>query len=148
MKHKIGKEIGGCLYMEESYLYEMPAQIIDLVLNFDDDFPDYEYKVIKWNKKDGSVSLLQSPDFDTADEPSVLGSVKVYADGSVSPERKHSHVYHHKWMFVGSDYEGFDLEESKQRSKEIERLVEKSDKKMSQLGTKKAWDAFLQEYAV
>ena len=84
----VGKDIGGCLYVEASYDYTLPDKIQKLVELFNSKNPKFDYRVIKWNRKDGSVSFIESPDFDTADEPTVASSIKMYSDGSCSQKGK------------------------------------------------------------
>lgn len=80
--------------------------------------PGFEYTVVKYAIRTGSVSFIHSPDFDTASEPIVGHSVLVTSDGQIRRRRPAGdpEIYHHKWMFVADDYAGFDVEASKRRS--------------------------------
>jgi hypothetical protein len=57
-------------------------------------------------------------DFDTAPEPTIGTIIAVKTDGSCRRTAAPSDpfIYHHKWLFVDDDYDGFDVEESKRRS--------------------------------
>lgn len=78
----------------------------------------FVYTIIKQNNFNGNFSFIHCPDFDTADEPSTGDYAVVKSDGSV---KLHSalddpYIYHHKWLFVAENYEGFDVAASVRRS--------------------------------
>lgn len=112
----VGKEIGGAVYVHRDYRSRLPEVVSQAIKQLPVDF---DFCVIKLTLKTNAVSFIQSPDFDSADEPTVGDSVSVAADGSVSRRRGLSDpwIYHHKWLFVEDDYAGFDVEESKTRSR-------------------------------
>ena len=95
-----------------------------LWIEFDDSFvigkipSDFEYTVIKHNEMNGNVSFIHCPDFDEAEEPSTGDYAVVKADGTVSLHKslEDPYIYHHKWLFVADDYEGFDVAASQARS--------------------------------
>lgn len=116
MARSVGKRIGGVLYLHrsavgENALVESAAALL----------PDgFRYEVVKINEKSREVSFIDSPDWDTAPEPMVGDSCRVRPDtGEItfrSARKRNPQIYHHKWMFVADDYQGFSVEESKQRS--------------------------------
>jgi hypothetical protein len=103
---------------------------------------DFEYTAVKHNKKDGAFSFIHSPDFDTAHEPTVGKSIKVHANGdtSVTPQSRDPKIWHHKWQWVGHDYKGFDVEESKRRSVAWKSVVGVNKEISSRIGSKSYWE--------
>lgn len=88
--------------------------------------------------KETKVSFIESPDFDTADEP-MIGRCLSIKDGKVTeyPKQADPWIYHHKWQFVEPDYRGFDVAESKERSKSWE-AIPGIDK--ARIGKKSYWE--------
>ena len=123
MSRKVGKRIGGVVYIHRSILpHEDYSPIVEDALSILDQ--DFHFEVIKIDKKNSSVSFIQCEDWNTAHEPTVGDSYKVNVETGESKLRKarvkNKQIYHHKWMFVNDDYTGFDIEEAKQRSKSWE----------------------------
>ena len=99
--------------------------------------PDWEWHIARVNKTSGQVALIKSPDWDTADEPTV-GDMMV-VDGTTMKRRPDTGmIYHHKWCFVADDYVGFDVEASKARSEAWESLDPPVNK--SKIGRRTHWD--------
>ena len=80
--------------------------------------PTFRYNVVKYNYRTRNVSFVQCDDFDVAPEPTVGDIVTIDNEGNVRlrPRARDPEVYHHKWLFVADDYQGFDVQESKRRS--------------------------------
>ena len=113
----VGKEIGGAVYIHRAYEDRLGV-VIDhakkhLPLTF-------AYDVVKLNIRTEAISFIECPDFDTIPEPSIGNVLIVDIDGNVRRRRqpRDPEVYHHKWLFVAEDYEGFDVEASRRRSLE------------------------------
>lgn len=135
----VGKLMGDDLYFHKNYVSEY----------IDPDFYNktkyllpngFDFNIIKYNEKYGTISFIDSPDFDTSDEPIVGDSYKVTTDGRITYTRRKNipQIYHHKWLFVKDDYSGFDVEKSKERSK---KWLEYSDRiNMSKIGYKNYWE--------
>jgi ADP-ribose pyrophosphatase YjhB (NUDIX family) len=116
-ERKIGKRIQGAIYVHKNYAnHILPRDLLDKAKA---SLPkDHQYTVVKYTPKEGTFSFIHSPDFDTAMEPTIGKSVKVFPDGRFSKRTppKDPEIYHHKWTMVGDDYKGFNVEGSKQRS--------------------------------
>lgn len=113
----IGKEIGGCIYVHRTYEHVLPKSNLEAAKAA---LPsEFSYQVVKYNLRSRNFSFVNSPDFDTALEPTVGQSILVRADGTSRRRAPLSdpEIYHHKWLFVTDDYTGFDVEASKQRSR-------------------------------
>ncbi len=114
-KYSVGKDIGGAVYVHRKYEALLP----DLVKIASKHLPtEFDYKVVKFVEKESCVSFILCPEFDWADEPVVGDIVRIDVNGSKRFFRQQADpfIYHHKWLFVMDDYEGFDVEKSKSRS--------------------------------
>lgn len=113
---KAGKYIGGKVYAHRAYA----ADVIDLgvytmvkaeLWAYDPQFCT-NFNCICFDTRRGILRFDEAPDFDTAREPHpgrmVSISLKDFSiTGSFSMQ-----IWHHKWLWVRPDYEGFDVEES------------------------------------
>jgi len=134
-RYGVGKEIGGAVYVHR--LYE--ARLGDVVSKAKQQLPaDFTYDVVKYNSRTETVSFIKSIDFDTAPEPTVGDSLSVDLEGNVRRRSQSSdpEIYHHKWLFVVDEYEGFDIEESKRRSAALN-AIDGVDRK--RIGRKSYW---------
>ena len=134
--YPIGKVIGGEVYVHKQYESQFPEnELKEAKAKLPTEF---EYHVVKYNPKLKSFSFITSPDFDTNPEPSVTGGFTIKPNVEAKPFGNNGWIYHHKWMWVGDDYKGFDVEESKQRSLDWTSLpnVDKA-----RIGQRKFWDA-------
>jgi hypothetical protein len=118
--YKVGKDIHGEVYVQKQYENQFPKALLDKAKSV---LPsNFKYDVVKFALKTGTFSFIISKDFDTNEEPSVNGGITVKQDGSSKTFSDHGWIYHHKWMFVGDDYKGFDVDGSKKRSLEWVKL--------------------------
>ena len=103
---------------------------------------DFDYQIVKYNCRTGAVSFVQCIEFDTTFEPSVGTIVTVDATGNVRRRQQPQdpEIYHHKWLFVGDDYDGFDVEESKRRSLAWMSLEDVDRKR---IGRKSYWNKYV-----
>jgi len=112
----IGKEIAGAVYIHRAY----QAMLGDCVLLALARVPtEFNYTIVKYGFRSGAVSFVFSPDFDTSPEPVVSDhwSVSLNAPARFRRALKDPYIYHHKWLMVSEDYEGFDVRESRERSR-------------------------------
>lgn len=126
-KNKVGKYIGGFVYFHKQYIDDIDPIIHMAVADYLISHKGQEmiFNIVKYNPKTGEMSFINSPDFDTAMEPFVQ---EIYRYDHVNDEwnyhnygiNNNNPIYHHKWLFVKDDYEGFNVEEAKQRSAYIE----------------------------
>ena len=114
-KYDVGKEIGGAVYVHRKYESVFGPPVDDARKRLPQ---DSEYTVVKLNLANSTFSFIQVSDFDTAPEPTVGAVIIVKQDGTTRSIRPPTDpfIYHHKWLFVADDYDGFDVEESKRRS--------------------------------
>ena len=124
---RIGKLIGGCLYVHRQYQNEIPAAVLSAARRSTSGFL---YDVVKWDTKTNNVTFVQCPTFDTLPEPVMGAALMVRPDGTSRFMKPLADpwVYHHKYAFVGPDYRGFNLDTAKRRQQAIDRIpdVDKS----------------------
>lgn len=118
-KYGIGKRMGNCVYVHWTAIDVLPKEIqlriMCVVIPFEVPF---DWTVIKYDESNGNISLIESLDWDIADEPTVGQILILKNDGSrklIKPS-KDPWIYHHKWLFVADDYRGFNVKKSVERS--------------------------------
>jgi hypothetical protein len=116
-RYGVGKDIGGALYLHHAYESQLPnqPQLIAAKRVLKAQHPDFKYNVVKHNIRNNRTTFFNSPDFDTADEPTAGEYVTV--EGNRSKRSATKSIWHHKWQFVDDNYGGFDVDKSFKRSK-------------------------------
>jgi len=136
-RYGVGKLMGYDLYFHKLYQNEIiPKSILSSAIDLANEF---DYNLIKYNLKTNNITFIQSPDFDSAPEPTVGLQLLVKTDGTIKLMRPSSDpwIYHHKWLFVRDDYPGFDVNESKHRS---EHWMSLPDVDYKRIGKKSFWE--------
>lgn len=136
-RYSVGKEIGGAVYVHRDYEALLP----DAVKIASKHIPtEFNYTVVKFVEKESCVSFILCNEFDSADEPVVGDILRIDAAGSMQFFRQPADpfIYHHKWLFVMDDYQGFDVERSKDRSRCWTSLP---DVDRSRIGKQSYWEA-------
>jgi len=131
-----GKKMGNVVYIHKQYENYIPFDILNKNKSL---LPQtFNYTIIKWDKKDNSMSFIESVDFNISDEPIVGDSIKI-DDNQVKYRKKPNkdQIYHHKWMFVKDDYKGFNYIGSKLRSLKWYKNFDYDSKR---IGYKDYWD--------
>ena len=134
-KYRVGKEIGGAVYVHRRYEHVFGPAVEEARRHLPPDFP---YTVVKMNLATKAFSFVEVADFDIAPEPTIGTVIAVSTDGSCRRMQppKDPFIYHHKWLFVADDYDGFDVEESKARSRAWMALA---DIDRTRIGRKSYW---------
>lgn len=113
-KYGVGKQMGSQVYLHKDYVSDViPKKVWENALKvLSDADSDFEYNCVMYDTKTGNVRFDEAPDFDEAREPIVGDTITVKPDGTV--KRGHSnYIWHHKWLWVKNDYQGFDVNQSK-----------------------------------
>ena len=139
------KKVMKSLYVHKSNLqelfdsipYEDVLRIKEIIKSF-----DKNYEIVKYDYLNKNVSLIDSPDWNVANEPTVGDSYTFKQDGTIVYRKGGKQVYHNKWQFVSSNYTGFDIEKSKRRTKEWNSIPGISDNKL-RIGNKEFWHNYL-----
>ena len=143
------KKVGTAMYVHKSNSLELfnkisneeSERIRKIINNFKNDFA-----IIKYDK--GKLSLIESENWDSANEPDV-GKSYCFQPGEVLSDKykiikSSGKIYHNKWMFVSVDYEGFNIEEAKNRTKLWNSIPGIKEHK-SKIGNKSYWIALLKK---
>lgn len=113
----VGKRMGNYLYIHRKYVYLINPDLADEIEKI-----PFDFNLVKIDLTDTTteVTVINCVEFDTVHEPRVGKVTKFVKDNRVGIfEKSYDYlVYHHKWMFVTDDYDGFDVKESKARSEE------------------------------
>ncbi len=142
----VGKFIGGNVYIHRQYEQLLPSEYWGARSIIPDDF---QYTIIKFNLKTRAFTFIESPDFDTAHEPTVGDMIVMTPDNSwasgyrskfITHNNHDPLIYHHKWLFVHDDYTGFNVEVSKARSVLWTSL---HDVDKSRIGRRSYWRQFV-----
>lgn len=107
-----------------------------------------EYQILKYDTSSGEFSVIVSPDWDTANEPTVGPSIRYGRDGTIRSSRAGgTQVYHNKWQFVARNYTGFDVEESIRRTSMLKSRLDLSSVR-NQIGNRAFWINLLQQHNI
>jgi GNAT superfamily N-acetyltransferase len=143
-KNNVGKGIGGFVYFHKNYIKEFPQWSENIFHKMHYLPNDFQWNVIKYNEKTGSVTFINSPDFDISDEPKSMDNYTVDNENQLKYYKPPSSptIWHHKWEWVKDDYNGFDVRDAKERSLYWnEQLEGHPDPKIkSRIGSPKVWD--------
>lgn len=109
-----------------------------------------DYEVIKYDKRKQTISFIQSPDWNSSNEPyvsySVVINIKTCKVKIIKGRKTNPQIYHHKWMFVADDYDGFDVLKSKIRTNILNSVASFNDKDVkSKIGNKEYWNKWCKE---
>ena len=121
-RYGVGKEIGYAVYLHREYEDRLGVTVEWAKRHLPE---HYDYTVVKLNQRNDSVSFIRCPHFDSEHEPAIDAIIVVSANGTAQRRNTPAdqYIYHHKWLFVDDDYRGFDVEESKVRSKHWTSLI-------------------------
>lgn len=138
--YKIGKVIGGEIYVHKQYENQFPSDELQAAKS---KLPkNFKYDTLKYNPKTKSFSFFRVDDFDTNPEPIIDEYVTIKPDTEIGVIKKGGQIYHHKWQWVDDNYKGFDVEKNKQRSAKWYGLSDKDvgqDKYKSKIGNNEFW---------
>lgn len=140
-KIPVGKFISGSVYIHKDYALDViPEDVykraLDIAL-----YQGRKFNTIKYNLKTKEVRFDDAKDFDSAREPSpgFFLSVKNNIKRPSYILKFSCNIWHHKWLWVSDDYEGFDVEESYEWSKQWLSLLKESPS-----GTPEIWESQLE----
>lgn len=139
------KKIGNCTYVHKSNMGELNVlTLIGVNEILKQEFmKEFDWAVLKIDHKNNAVSFIESKDWDTAREPSVGDSIRVNCTtGEIKRGKARGQIYHHKWMFVAEDYQGFDVAEAKAWSKKWTSVMPKGHH--NRYGNREYWNNLLE----
>lgn len=114
-KFGCGKQVGSKVYIHLDYArYVVPRRVLQKALNIMLNGATYEeFRSITCVcydlKKPNIVRFDTCPDFDTANCPTVGHMYYVDIEAETITERENKQIFHHKWLWVSTNYIGFNL---------------------------------------
>jgi hypothetical protein len=134
-KFGVGKLIGGYLYLHRNYINDLPPELKQKIIAAEEYLDGFEYNTVKVGLKNDVVTFINSSDFDESPEPTVGKYVSINSSGDTKTGSSNA-IWHHKWLWVKDDYQGFDVEDSFERSKKYLEM----DIDFSRIGNKTFWE--------
>ena len=114
--NKVGKKMGDRLYVHWLYAEQIiPNKPLLNATNKLIELNYHRFSCLMYDFNTGEIRFDEAPDFDTADEPKVGAYICVSPDGDARQGYSEA-IWHHKWLWVMDDYEGFDVAAAKARS--------------------------------
>lgn len=112
----VGKQMGWKVYVHKKYFHRVIDP--DTFLKAGNMLPyGFTFNCIMVDRKRNTIRFDEAADFDTAREPSPGDFIEINLN-TMEMKRGHSNmIWHHKWMWVDDDYDGFNVEESYQWSR-------------------------------
>ncbi len=145
------KKVGYAFYVHKSNLSELFSSLDEKDRDYIIRVMDLarmvlliDFDIVKFDNKTRNVSLIQCSTWDILNEPIVEDSYCFHPDFSYKIIKGGTKVYHNKWQFVGKDYQGFDIERAKMRTKEWNSIPNIKNLK-SKIGNKEFWYSLLRE---
>jgi len=122
-KYGIGKEMPSSvtpkskdIYFHKKYVKSFPIPE-DILKTAYEKAKGFKYNTMRWNEVSNVIAFTNSPDFDTANEPTAGDSLTIYPDGKIVKDYNKL-IWHHKWQWVKDNYRGFNVKDSIERSKQ------------------------------
>ena len=151
-KFGVGKQVGSKIYFHKSVHDKIvPHDVWDKAMEMKDriDWMSNYSNPIKFNtvcydlKKPNVVRIDVCPEFDIVDEPRVGTTYTFDTENHIINVATNNQIFHHKWLWVESDYKGFDVNKSYEWSKLwLSKLEETAS------GWEHKWRAQLRKYNV
>ena len=135
------KKVMKSLYVHVSNIDELGEERVKIVEERKKMIGDFTYHVIKFDTDTLNVTFIECENFDEIHEPTVGRQYLTKKDGEKKIMPSKGQIYHKKYMFVSSDYVGFDIEAEKKRAEKYDEMLKKhEDKKIkSKIGYRKKW---------
>lgn len=126
-KYGVGKHIGGEIYVHRNYANRISQDMYEQgisILENNPQFKGFQFNLVVFpdkleNSKEPYVKFVNCTTFDSDREPLRGEGYKVnLIDGSIKRMSGDNTIYHHKWQWVDDDYDGFNVDDSYNWSKE------------------------------
>lgn len=124
-KYGISKHIGGEYYVHANYANRISQDMFEEGIRIlKQKIPDFKFNIVVFpdklqNSNPRYVKFVNCSTFDTDREPLRGEGYKINLDdGLVKRMSGDNTIYHHKWTWVDDDYDGFNVDDSYNWSKE------------------------------
>lgn len=150
------KKVSTTMYVHKSNLKELLSAVpylerLRIESIVDKEKEHWDYAVVKYNTKTKKLSLVQSPNFDTANEPTVGDSlvINILTMETKTVNKKHrEQIYHCKETFVANDYPGFDVKKARARTQLWQTTIPDLKYHQSRIGYREYWQILLRAYDI
>ena len=79
-KYGVGKQVGSTIYLHKSVEDRLPSDLLEKVKP---QLPsNFQYDIVKFDEKNGNLTFISSPDWDSSYEPLVGDAFLIRGDGS------------------------------------------------------------------
>lgn len=126
-KYGVGKHIGGEIYVHRNYANRISQNMYEQgvsILENSPQFKNFQFNLVVFpdkleHSKELYIKFVNCTTFDSDREPLRGEGYKVnLTDGSIKRMNGDNTIYHHKWQWVDDDYDGFNVDDSYNWSKE------------------------------
>lgn len=127
-KYGVGKRVGNQVWLHHQYQevfcpFGLRKALKIIERNIPNSVGHFKYDVVRYDEKNNTFCFILVDDFDENPEPVIYAWVTVNLNnnqikGTICENNRP--IYHHKWLMVTDDYNGFDLDEAKERSQKIQ----------------------------
>ncbi|CAL9956526.1 hypothetical protein VPHD480_0018 [Vibrio phage D480] len=141
-KWGVGKDIGGALYLHINYVpEEFKERVAEARTLLSIENPTFCPNVVRIDYKKSTIAFYESTEFDHVQEPAAGKMIVVdVAERKVAKARQVNQIWHHKWLWVGDDYNGFNVSQSYDRSIQ---WLDHDDIPFTKIGSRKNWQDWL-----
>ncbi|CAL9981009.1 hypothetical protein VPHD481_0018 [Vibrio phage D481] len=141
-KWGVGKDIGGALYLHINYVpEEFKERVAEARTLLSIENPTFCPNVVRIDYKKSTIAFYESTEFDHVQEPAAGKMIVVdVAERKVAKPRQVNQIWHHKWLWVGDDYNGFNVSQSYDRSIQ---WLDHDDIPFTKIGSRKNWQDWL-----
>ena len=157
------KKVGTAMYVHKTNVQELsavlsPSDYLTLTRLLRKAGGLISFEIVKYDK--GNISLIDSPDWNTENEPTVGDSYRWKAGevfdrkGNLIPPTvrrynpENPQIYHSKWMFVDPSYGGFDYNKAVRRSALWQSTIPNTKEVKSRIGYRRYWNHILAKYGL
>lgn len=125
-KFGVGKQVGSKIYFHKSVWDKIvPKEVWEKAMKMKDRFDwmsnynnPVQFNTVCYDlKKPNVVRIDTCSGFDTDDEPTVGTTYTFDTENNICSIVSVSQIFHHKWLWVEPDYQGFDVQKSYEWSK-------------------------------
>ena len=122
-KFGVGKQMGSKIYFHKSAWDKIvPKDVwsaaMEMAAITKINHRPFEFNTVCYDLKEPHIVRLDTcPDFDTEREPVVGLSFKFNTRNYTTDVKVNNQIFHHRWLWVEQDYQGFNVKESYEWSK-------------------------------
>lgn len=147
-KNNVGKKMGNDIWVHKNYILDyLKKENYEMFRN---ELPKkFDFDIVKITNE-REMSFIKCENFNKEEEPTINLVLKIKFENNEYTKKiinkpNDPLIYHHKWMFVKDDYEGFNVLESKERSLLWKTKLGINREVSNKIGRKSFWLNWLME---